>query len=936
MRVPRATYRIQFSPQFGFDDADSIVGYLSDLGISDVYASPITRPRPGSPHGYDVVDPNSLNPELGTEEDFEKLACHVKDRDMGWLQDIVPNHMAYHFANGMLMDIFEKRERSAYFHFFDIDWVHPYESYQGRVLAPFLGKFYSEALEDGEIRLEFQPDGLKVRYYELAFPLFLKTYKDFFLHGIDSLQQKLGEQDERLIRYLSAVEFLDSLLKDDKARVDPGRVDQAKQSLRQCCENDPQIREFVESNLRFFNGEQDRQAGLDAFDDLLSEQCFRLSYWKVASREINYRRFFTINDLISLRAEQPEVFDHTHSLLLKLRQENKIQGVRIDHIDGLYDPAAYLHRLRKTLGDTYIITEKILADGEPLPANWDIQGTTGYDALNQISGLFRQKENATEMFKTYYKFSRLNVSLDDMICDKKRLIIGKHMAGDIDNLGYLMKRAASRDRYGRDITLYGLERALVELITVFPVYRTYIRPGNLSESDRKYVLEALTKARDKAPALEHEFRFIERFLFLDVFESLNQEERGIFWHFIMRFQQLTSPVMAKGFEDTVFYTYNKLLSLNEVGGEPEKFALALDDFHAVQEKRMEEIPDSMIASATHDTKRGEDVRARINVLSEIPQEWRTRVSGWRKMNRRKKKRVAGASYPDANDEYFIYQTLIGTYPFSPEEDYSQRIKDYVLKAVREAKAHTAWVNPDQEYEDACLTFIDRLLDQAEDNAFLADFETLQSRIAFHGLFNSLSQTILKMTVPGVPDFYQGCELWDLNLVDPDNRRPVDYDKRRRYLQDLKSREPSAEYIYELLSNPEDGRIKQYAVYHILQDRKAADQVYRHGEYLPLEVTGAHKDCVIAFARRQQDRWRVIAVPRFLTRITEEGQLPLGMESWHDTAVIFPADAPPLWRDCVSGQICNTEREVPVGKIFECFPGAVLSNSTEERDHGTER
>ncbi|MBU4305660.1 MAG: malto-oligosyltrehalose synthase [Candidatus Omnitrophica bacterium] len=931
MHIPISTYRIQLNPSFGFKETKDILSYLNLLGISDVYASPILKAKTGSRHGYDMVDPNRINPELGGEKEFEKLSRELKENKMFWLQDIVPNHMAYDKDNLMLMDIFEQRDRSPFFNYFDIDWVHPFESFKGRVLAPFLGGFYSEILENKEVKIDFNENGLSVKYYGLKFPLLLTTYKDVLLYNFNSLEAKLGAGSSLLIKFLGSVDIFTRVSKTHNEQ-HYNQVKHAKKMLWQFYSDNADIKSFVDGNIAFLNGDGENLHALDELDKLLSKQCYRLSFWKVASEELNYRRFFTINELISLRVEKKDVFDYTHKLILRLIQEEKIHGLRIDHIDGLYDPATYLSNLRNEAKDTYIVVEKILGSRENLPSVLPIQGTTGYDFMNYVNRLFCVKENEGQLTKIYFKFANLTTSYERLIQDKKRLIIGKHMAGDIDNLAQLMKKVAGHHRFGRDITLYGLKRALVEVVTFFSVYRTYINHSNFEESDKNYINEAIEKAHRNAPGLEYEIDFIKKFLLLELVENFIEEEKKEFWQFIMKFQQLTAPIMAKGFEDTVFYTFNKLLSLNEVGGDPALPGIEPKDFFEFLRNRSSRTPHSFNATATHDTKRGEDVRARINVLSEMPDIWKTYLEQWAKINKTKKQKNGDEHMPDANDEYFIYQTLLGSFPFAMDEfdSYKKRIKDYVIKAVREAKVHTAWIKPDHKYEEACISFVEKLLDQDKENKFFQSFQELRSRVSHYGICNSLSQALIKMTAPGVTDFYQGTELWDLSLVDPDNRRPVDYGIRMKYLKFIQEgiAHDIPALVDELLKTKDDGRIKLFLIYQILQLRKKHEDLFLRGDFVPLNIEGEHSKSVIAYARKLNNSWAITVAPRFLTKIIKETEFPLGKEMWKDTYIQLTDLMPGNVVDAITLRRLQCQNKVFIGEVLSHFPVALLLNLSE--------
>jgi (1->4)-alpha-D-glucan 1-alpha-D-glucosylmutase len=926
MRIPLATYRLQFTPTFGFKNAQRIVAYLNALGISDIYASPIFKAKAGSTHGYDVIDPNQINPEIGGMEDFDELVKEAQKYDMGWLQDIVPNHTAFDGENQMLMDIFESGPSSVFFDFFDIEWN---ENIQGKILAPFLGSFYADCLENGEIQLKYDQAGLSINYYALRFPLKIESYATVFDRNLARLRRQLGSDHPDFMKLLGVLYVLRNLASREEVQERTEQIAFVKRMLWEIYTNNEPIRRFMDENVARFNGEKGKPESFNLLDDLLSEQYFRLSFWKVATEEVDYRRFFNINGLISMKVENEKVFYHTHTLIQRLVQEKKFTGLRIDHIDGLYDPTTYLKGLKEKMGEVYVTVEKILDLGEELPTFWPVQGTTGYDFLNYVNELFCQRQNERKFDKLYARFTDFQTPYGNLVSEKKRLIIGKHMAGEVDRLAQLMKAISIHDRYGRDITLYGLRRALVEVLAWFPVYRTYISHEVFSETDRALIKEAVEKAKRKNPGLLHELNFIQRCLLLEFQDHISDDEKNKWMHVIMKFQQLTGPLMAKGFEDTSLYIYNRLISLNEVGGSPNIFGIPLEAFHDFNRKRSSQWPYAMNATSTHDTKRGEDVRARINVLSEIPDEWEKGIKLWSKINRKKKRVLDRDAFPDDNDEYFLYQTLIGAFPFSQSEHaaFAERAKTYIIKAVREAKVHTAWLKPDTGYEEAFLSFIDAILEQSERNKFLEEFLPFQKKVAYYGIFNSLSQTLIKITSPGVPDFYQGSELWDLNLVDPDNRRPVDYEKRQAFLREIQEKEKRdiLSLIDELLSTKEDGRIKLFLICRALKARKENLEVFQRGAYLPLAVGGKCKDHVIAFARKTENTWAITAAPRFLTALVKEGEYPLDKQVWEDTHISLPEGAPPAWKNAITAKVISGEHTLHIGDILKHFPVALLSN-----------
>ena len=929
MRIPRATYRIQFQSGFKFDAAKRIISYLADLGISDLYASPIFKARAGSTHGYDVVDPTQLNPELGTPDDFEALVGEIKRHDMGWVQDIVPNHMAYDSQNAWLMDVLENGTDSQASEYFDIDWEHPYEDFNGRVLTPMLGNFYGECLHNGEIQIHYDEGGLSVDYYGFTLPVRIESYARFISQNLGQLARELGRRHPDFIKLLGLLYLIKNVPSETTGKERYDQIAFVKGLLWELYTGNHEVKEFVDNNVKFFNGEKGNPDSFTPLHNLLNEQFYRLAFWKVGAEEINYRRFFTVNELISVKVQEIKVFYKTHSFISQLVEEGKITGLRIDHIDGLYDPSEYLKRLRDKVGDVYLTVEKILELTEELPNIWPIQGTSGYDFLNYINGIFCRRESEQKFTDLYKQFTRIETPYQQLFEEKKLLIVDKNLAGDVDNLAQILKKIASQSRLGIDFTMNGLKRTLSEVLALFPVYRTYVNADGISKDDRTYIQEAIEAARGRIPLLLNELNFIEKLLLLDWVPSLTEEQKAQRLHFVMRFQQLTGPLMAKGIEDTLFYVYNRLLALNEVGGNPGEFGITLDQFHAFNHKQNTDWPHKMNATATHDTKRGEDVRARLNVLSEIPDEWEKQVKTWSEINRSKKKEVRGRAVPVPNDEYFLYQTLLGSYPFtfneSENSSFIGRVKDYILKSVREAKLHTAWLRPDSAYEEEFLAFVDRVLEPSDSNEFIKEFLPFQKWVAGYGIFNSLSQALLKYTAPGVPDTYQGTELWDLSMVDPDNRRPVDYEQRISFLKDIKEKAQidTLKLIDELFSTKEDGRIKLFLTYRVLQTRKQNSEVFQKGDYHAVNVGGKFKEHIVAFARQFGDTMAIAVAPRFLTTLLEPGEYPLGERVWADTQLQLPQGSPSTWQNVITDQTIYGSGEIAIAQILQHFPVALL-------------
>ena len=926
MRIPTVTYRIQFNSAFGFEAAKKITPYLAELGISDLYASPIFKAKAGSTHGYDVVDPNQINPELGSEEDFEALVHETKHYDLGWLQDIVPNHMAYDSQNLLLMDVLENGSNSDSFDYFDIDWNHPYESIRGRVLAPLLGNYYGDCLENGEIQLKYDQNGLSINYYSLVLPVKIESYVKFITYNLGKLTRSLGRNHPDFIKVMGILYLLKNTDEEPKGKERYDQIAFVKGLLWELYTQNSEAKEFIDSNVEFFNGEPGKPESFNRLDTLLAEQFYRLSFWKVGAEEINYRRFFTVNELISVKVEEIKVFNKTHTLISQLVDAEKFTGLRIDHIDGLYDPTEYLKRLREKVGDVYITVEKILEHKEDLPEYWEIQGTSGYDFLNYVNGIFCQGENEQKLSEIYQRLTGFDTPYEQLFRDKKRLIIDKNLAGDVDNLAQILKRVSGYSRAGNDFTQHGLQRALTEVLTFFPVYRTYINQEGLREADRLYIKEVIAISKERVPLLLKELNYIEKVLLLEEDESLTPEQRAEQRHFVMRLQQLTGPLMAKGIEDTLLYVYNRLLSLNEVGGNPSQFGITVAEFHEFNQKQQSSWLHKMNATATHDTKRGEDVRVRINVISEIPEEWEKQVKVWSEINANKKQKSGKRIIPDRNDEYFFYQMLVGAFPFEENEysEFVERMKEYVVKAVREAKAHTAWLRPDSDYEEGFVAFVESVLQQTKNNQFLQKFRPFQQRVAEYGIYNSLSQTLLKMATPGVPDFYQGSELWDLSLVDPDNRRPVDFEKRTAFLKEIKAKAQMdiLSLVSELLSTKADGRMKLFLISKVLEARKQNLAIFQTGDYLPLEVTGKFKDQIVAFARSDGNNVAVTIAPRLLTSLVEPGKTPIG-EVWEDTRLQLPAGMPSQWQDAIASQSLKTDGTLLMGDALKHFPVALL-------------
>jgi (1->4)-alpha-D-glucan 1-alpha-D-glucosylmutase len=927
MRAPRATYRLQLGPGLTFDDTAALLDYLAALGVSDCYTSPFLETASRGSHGYDVSDHNRLRDELGGDEAFARLAAALRARGMGLLVDVVPNHMGIaQNRNPWWFDVLENGAASPYAAYFDIDWRPVRSELADKVLLPILGDQYGVVLDKGDLRLALEDGRFVVRYSETVLPVSPRSYGRILGHRIDALAGELGGEHADVVRLKSLVTWFATL--PPRTEKDPERLaarrrekDIGREKLVALLAESTAVRAFVEDNIRIFNGTPGEPRSMDLLDGLLADQAYRIAYWRVAGEEINYRRFFDINDLAAIRMEDPEVFEAAHRLLFRLVRDGVVTGLRVDHPDGLYDPAEYFRRLQRGVGgDFYVVAEKILAPGEQLPDAWETAGTTGYEFLNLLNGIFVDRANARAMEHVYARLIKLRPAFLDIVRECKRLITETSMASELNVLGHRLDTISEKHRSSRDFTLSSLTRALRETIVGFPVYRTYV-DGQVTARDRDYIARAIAHAMRRATTDATVYEWLQDILTLRHPEWATEADVRERLDFVMRFQQITGPVTAKGFEDTALYRFNRLVSLNEVGGDPSRFGVTLAEFHAENTARLRRSPHALSATATHDTKRGEDVRARINVLSEVPDEWRRRLAVWQRLNRRHRTMVEGAAVPGANTEYLIYQTLVGAWPIDAE-----RLTTYLLKAVREAKVHTSWINPNARYDEALTRFATAILDRQRSAAFLDDFAPFQARIACFGALNSLAQTLVKITAPGVPDFYQGTELWDLSLVDPDNRRPVDWKLRRRLLDDLghalDTTSDRAALARALWTEREDGRVKLFVVREALGLRRARPALFAAGAYRPLEARGALAEHLCAFARVAEDEATLTVVPRLLARRGGDAP-PLDAEYWQDTTIELPADVGRRFRNVLTGEPVDGEA-LPVGRVLRHFPVALLA------------
>ena len=960
--VPCATYRLQFNADFTFADASKIIPYLHLLGISHIYASPFLKARAGSPHGYNIVDHNALNPEIGDAASFASYIKTLHQHGMGQLLDIVPNHMGVGGDdNAWWLDVLENGEASAYAMYFDIDWHPVNTAMHNKVLLPFLGDHYGTILERGELTLALDSGNgtFSIRYYEHLFPIDPRSYPRILGFHIESLEQQLKNNREAFNALVALIADCQSLPRRTELSAACRQkrrqaVAACKHRLAELCRYHPEIHVCLDENVKQLNGTPGQAGSFDPLHHLLEAQAYRLAYWLVASDEINYRRFFDINELAGLRVENNEVFAATHGLVRQLTGKGQVTGLRIDHPDGLSDPFTYCCDLQNVIDETlresgqpidsscYFLVEKIVASHECLPSDWPVAGTTGYEVAHLLNGLFVYPDSERSLSQLYKRFTGRAQEFDELLYESKKLIIRSVLASELTVLANLASGIAQTDRYTRDFTYHALRDALAEVVACFPVYRTYITQQRISDEDHRYVHWAIAQAKKRSPAADIQiYDFIQDLLTLrqlDVYSSRVQRQ---IMQFALRFQQYTAPVMAKGMEDTALYTYNRLVSLNDVGFDPRAFGVSINLFHHENRQRLESWPQSMVTTSTHDSKRGEDVRTRINILSEVPHDWRRHLARWSRINRRKKQLLDDARVPCRNDEYLLYQTLLGSWPLEPLDAaglaaFRERIEAYMLKAIREAKVHTSWINSNNDYEDAMRHFVQKLLDTPERNAFLADFIPFQKRFVRYGLLSSLSQILLKLTVPGVPDIYQGNELWSFNLVDPDNRRPVDYHHRHAELQALVTACQTAGdltvLLQDLSSRIEDGRAKLYLTWRTLNLRRQLPGMFSEGEYLELKTRGPRAEYLCAFARRFEDRQVVVVAPRWFARLAaESGRMPPGSETWDNTWIEDSGESQAgNYRNILTDEpVQLRQREDGTGysavELFRYFPVALLTN-----------
>jgi (1->4)-alpha-D-glucan 1-alpha-D-glucosylmutase len=943
-RIPICTYRLQFNRQFTFNHARDIVPYLRELGISDAYASPYFQARAESLHGYDITDHNKLNAAIGSRADYDAWVAELHARGMGQIADFVPNHMGIgEPLNHWWMDVLENGPSSVYAKYFDIDWRPLKTDLHDKVLLPILGDQYGRVLERGELQVQFEGGSFTLHYFDHVFPIAPGTYRYILTIALQKLAP-YKDQDfyADFQSILTALEYLPR-----KTETDPDKIAERarekeviKRRLERRCHEAPQVQQAIQRGVVEINGRPGDSRSFDLLDELLNAQAYRLAFWRVAAEEINYRRFFDVNDLAAIRMELPEVFDATHQLLLGLVRAGAVTGIRIDHPDGLYLPEEYFENLQRHCAEAldtrlpqdgraiYLLIEKILTGEERLPRDWPVHGTTGYDFTIEVAQLLVDSSAEDVINKTYRRFVGHSLHFGHLLYAKKRQVMRLSLANDITVLGNMADRLSEQNRWYRDFTLQALAMAVRETIACFPVYRTYLAPGRrVREEDRQVIERAIAAAKRRNAGIEESvFNFLRDILLFRFPENMDEQTRAAHEHFVLKFQQSTGPVMAKGLEDTLFYIFNRLAGLNEVGGEPQRFGMRIEEFHHRNQDRQRDWPASMLATSTHDTKRSEDVRARMIAISEVPQLWRHSLQRWRTINRRWKKRIEDVDAPDPNEEYLLYQTLLGTWPIvssgaadeNATADYVERIQSYMAKALNEAKINTSWVQPNESWLVAMRDFIAKILDPSARNKFLPAFRPVAEEIARLGAINSLSQTLLKLSSPGVPDIYQGNEIWDFSLVDPDNRRRVDYQLRRDMIHCLTTADPAV-----LLQNWPDGRIKLFLTTQLLRFRNSHPEIFRSGDYLPLHTQGPFSESCISFARRCNGDWIVVMAPRLSSRVG----FPATGDRWNNTAVQLPEQlAGQKAREIFTGgEFSISNSQLRVAEALAVLPFAAITN-----------
>ncbi|TDE14483.1 malto-oligosyltrehalose synthase [Dyadobacter psychrotolerans] len=914
MNNPIATYRLQFHKEWTFKDLESLIPYLQKLGVSTIYASPVFKSTKGSTHGYDGVNPNQIDPEIGSLDALKAVSGKLKELNMNWLQDIVPNHMAFHSENLWLMDVLEKGMQSLYVSFFDIAWNS--RLYQGKLMVPFLEFDLNEVLESKKITVEYVANRFVLKNEDATYPLNPRSY-------LTILDSELIASNQSLAQISSQIKEIDEL---EEPRAFSGRWNELLLQLSSLMKNEDQ-KDLIVARLDEINGDDDK------LKQVIDQQTYVLCNWKKTEQQINFRRFFTVNGLICLNIQNEEVFNEYHTLTKSLIEDGIVHGLRIDHIDGLYDPTCYLEKVRELAGDeTYVVVEKILAGNEDLPVKWDIQGATGYEFLSWVNNLLTNKESEQTFTDFYQELTGDQTTIKQQLLKKKSHILYDHMGGELENLYQLF---VELNLVGKEILdeagKENVKKAIGEFLIHCPVYRYYGNQIPFGDEEAAALGKIFNDVEEAHPDVADAILLLKKIL-LEWTAEGEEEYNNKVLEFYQRCMQFTGPLMAKGGEDTLMYTNQRFIGHNDVGDSSENFGLSKADFHSKMKQRRREWPLALNTTSTHDTKRGEDVRARLNVLTDLLEEWFDRVKKWQKMNAPLREKF---SAPDANDEYLIYQTLIGAYPMQgeDEDDFGSRFEEYLQKALREAKTNTTWAEPNEAYEDGTKQFARELLNK--EGEFWEDFSGFHSQISEYGIVNSLSQLVLKFTCPGTPDVYQGCELWDFSLVDPDNRRPVDYEKRQQLLSETETYENKEELPEKLWEHRNDAQIKLWLTNQLFNLRKQNPVLFSEGDYIPLKVQGAFKNNVFAFARSYKQNFLVVAVPVHTASIcTEQGKTLFELD-WEDTKIVLPPGLNVSWESVVTGAAEEHEHKLLPGDLFRKSTVAILkgSKATNERSAG---
>lgn len=909
--IPLATYRIQLTSAFGFDDAAKIVPYLKQLGITHLYASPFMKARSGSTHGYDIIDHNVINPELGGDDAFNRLSATLKDNDLGLILDFVPNHMGVHFAdNAWWLDVLEWGPASPHAAFFDIDWdTLPYRA-KGGVLLPILGTSYGEALEQGAIELRFDPQegSFSAWYFEHRLPIAPERYSEVLRVVVAETEAPTTPIGRELLDLASRYTGLRR----------PNRSEAP--TFKAALANNPALQAIIEHGLNAYRAGPDRSSQTLALHSLLERQHYKLAHWRLATSEINYRRFFDVNSLAGLRVEDQATFDGIHGLVKRLIAEGKLQGLRLDHIDGLRDPAQYSQRLTRLIREArghsrqpfYLLVEKILGEHEYLPQLQGVHGTTGYEWLNVITQVLLDESGLEALDETWRQASNIPPKLAPVLEDSKRRVLETLLASEFTVLSRLLARIAGGHYSTRDFSADSLRQVLELYVLHFPVYRTYMTSAGPSAIDRQMITSTIERARANwFGADEGIFDFLRDVLTLDLTKSGRVAPgKPRIRRFALKVQQFTGPMIAKSLEDTAFYRFPRLLALNEVGGDAAAHGLSTNAFHAKIRERLQRWPHGMTATATHDTKRGEDARARLLALPELAGEWASMVGRWKEMNARHVTADDDRRSPSLAFEYMLYQALIGAWPETLDGTFVERMKAYAIKGAREAKLETSWLNPNAGYENGLERFVESILDMSQSSGFLDSIQTFTRRTSLLGALNSLAQVTLKAMMPGVPDFYQGTEFWDCSLVDPDNRRPVDFAARQSALTTMEHPDWG-----NLIRNWPDGRIKLAWTRALLRMRQTRPNVFTYGDYEPIAVSGPDKDHVIAFARCYKADAVLVAVGRHLAKFTEHGRV------WPRDPIDATLDLSNYTGDFDKPDMSKSA--FPCGALFANFPAAIL-------------